>query len=180
MLYRDIVSILAPWPMDWLPYWTVVALHAFCFGHHVLLVSWIDFPPSFLLIQLVPLPLFKRSLFCALYVVRSSVSDEKVRLCLFTCFLDSACATLPVFWILFSVDLLWVIFCTFLTGSSVSSPLDIFSFCTIPVLLTFCFESAIKSLFDCIRSAFGSLSANLNITNWSRWTQQTRIRWGLV
>ena len=33
----NIVSILTPWPMDWLPYWTVVALHLFCFGHHVLL-----------------------------------------------------------------------------------------------------------------------------------------------
>ena len=63
-------------------------------------------------------------------------------MCHFACFLDS-------------------IFC----GYFVSYILDIFSFCTIPVLLTFCFESAIKSLFDCIRSAFGSLSANLNITN---------------
>ena len=134
------------------------------FATPALLVILIDFPPSFLLIQLVPLPLFKHCLFCVLY---QFVAQFLMR--------SSACASLPVSWILpvplclfldsvFYGSFVSYIF-TFLTGSSVISPLDIFSFCTMFVLLTFCFESAIKILFDCIRSAFGSLSANPNITN---------------
>ena len=95
------------------------------FATPALLVSLIDFPPSFLLIQLVPLPLFKRCLFCALY---QFVAQFLMR--------SSACASLPVSWILpvplclffgfcflwifcelyfvpFWLDLLWVLLWTF-------------------------------------------------------------------